>query len=428
MRKVPLILAGVTAAASFFAIVPVGAAGASAGASWPNGPRDDGGQGASQSYGFEVRDLAEDRGISVEEAATRLRWQAAFSRLRDQLPRELGSAFAGFWVDPTDGDRLKLAYVQGTDDAVRGRGQRRLEEAGISRVTDVLTLSHSYTALQNIVDALRSDATEANRDSVAPIAISLKEVANRVELLVPPEGKWTPAQRAFIERERDSGRTTVVTEDLTFVDEACNTGGVLSCDPPLRGGTHWQTAVKVCTVGFYAKSRSDGAQFFLTAGHCSAGGVGAWGFNANGSRRDFGIVHNSRDDSSGDHPIVRVGSTGWNSRLWVAVLDRVDTNENFEYSILGDGQAGMSTRVCYTGAQSRNSDCGEVTDNNLVINGATFMRANYCGTTGGDSGSPIFSNSTAWGMHQGSYAECDKVFQPVRASENALNVDVVFGL
>lgn len=186
-------------------------------------------------------------------------------------------------------------------------------------------------------------------------------------------------------------------------EEACDFTGNIECDPPLRGSV-WISgpAARVCSAGFNAVSRSDLKPYVLTAGHCDRGS-GNWITDfANDDDHIIEPFHNSRNDFETDVGILRVNNPdGW-AFGWPLIT--VDPTGGFaaeeNYTIDRVVNPGLLDRVCTTMGNSARTNCGNVTDT-YVTGGGTgglFEVNNLC-TEGGDSGSPYFSNHTAYGVH-----------------------------
>lgn len=86
----------------------------------------------------EVRYLAEQQGVSPDEAAERIRWQSEAMQLRGHLGAALPHVSVVLLVDPQDGDRLKLHLDEPSDEDL-AVVRAHLEARGILGVTDITT-------------------------------------------------------------------------------------------------------------------------------------------------------------------------------------------------------------------------------------------------------------------------------------------------
>ncbi|MGW4214457.1 S1 family peptidase [Lentzea sp. NPDC004789] len=182
--------------------------------------------------------------------------------------------------------------------------------------------------------------------------------------------------------------------------------------PFISGGEAIQTSGAGCSLGFNVKDAS-GKDFFLTAGHCTNIGS-AWSASGRyiGPRtgssfpgNDYGIV---RYDSS----IARSGAVG-------------------SQDITKAANPSVGARACRRGATT-GIHCGTVTGVNATVNYAAgsvhgMIKTNICAEPG-DSGGPLYSGSTAYGLTSGGSGNCrsggETFFQPVVEALNRYQVHV----
>jgi streptogrisin C len=225
----------------------------------------------------EAEQLAQRRGLSLEEAARRLDRQQRAHALDDELRAALGGGYGGMWIDQADGGRLKIGVVSGTG-AVRDRVARH----GLAGVTDLVTVRHRLDHLEQAAEGIGKALVGSNRDASWPLRSGMATDRNAVELALPEGRPLTAAQRTFVERLRrrygDAVWLTTYRHQGRFA--SCNPP---NCDPPLRGGVHMYVSGfpdTNCTAGFMAKGRTTTShRYVLTAAHCvlrQAGGKGAW--------------------------------------------------------------------------------------------------------------------------------------------------------
>jgi hypothetical protein len=287
------------------------------------------------------------------------------------------------------------------------------------------------------------------------ISASLDERANVIRLTLRDAEDSLPWQVDFAEAVEalelphivvDRASSFAVTTSCTFP----------YCDPPLRAGVRLNSSDS-CSSGFLARSRSDNVLYVVTAGHCEyVVGLyyGVWGGNwttrqpRNGATNHIvGPVHSWTYSASGDSGIIRVvNPTGWNARAWAYVhastpqvqpppplLPIGGTTYQPEYPILADANAMQGQRVCRSGGSSL-TECGYVSstsswhsDSALGVTVYGLLRVSgFCHMTGGDSGGPVYSSNTAWGIVMGraSGSGCPGWVEPIRRVESARNVDV----
>jgi hypothetical protein len=386
--------------------------------------------------------LATDRNITLAEAEERLRWQRHTGDLEARLRASLGAArFGGLWIDPNDGDRLKVGIV-GAANTDHTTVATAATAEGVAASVDMVGVRYSEARLAVAYDWISERLVSVNKKAPWPIELAHSVRGNRLRLELPRQGRLTSRQQALIGevRSRYGDLLRTAKYDRRLVLNACV---FAYCEPPLRAnivvhspsGENWS-----CTGGFLGRSQSDNKLYMFFVGHCAwAYGTGIWWtrFYLNGARHDLGPVHNGYWGPSGDMAIIRItNEAGWRPRAWVRVTASPDTTQDFEYSITGDGHRSEGKRICKAGA-SGGTDCGMVTDLGVTKTGCIesvtgaircetmsgLGRASYC-STGGDSGAPVFADHTAFGLHVGSAGTCDSVYQGINGAENLMRVNV----
>jgi streptogrisin D len=186
--------------------------------------------------------------------------------------------------------------------------------------------------------------------------------------------------------------------------------GVLSTT--ISGGDAIYTSGSRCSLGFNVRSGS--TNYFLTAGHCTAGGA-TW---TNGS-----ATLGTRAGSSfpgNDYGIVRYTNTS---------ITKSGTVGSQEISSAGTPAVGatVTRRGSTTGIRS-----GRVTALNSTVNYAEgsvsgLIRTTVCAQPG-DSGGPLYAGTTALGLTSGGSGNCSTggttYFQPVTEALNVYGVQV----
>lgn len=382
-----------------------------------------------------VTTLAKDLGIPIEEAQRRIGWQEPAIEMGNELSVSLGEQFGGLWFDEADGGRVKIGIVGGGLSRAATYARASISQRGLSRVSDLVPMQHSYAQLERDSAWLGSAISTANRAGEAELSSAMQVDRNRLVLRLPAGASLTATQQATVEavKARLGSRLMVETWSGTSVaPQACAwRSGSFNCDPPLRGGvrTYINTSRPWCTTAFNARSNSDGAWYVMTAGHCGAVGTEFRAFQPRtGNYHVIGDVHNRSVSNNDDYAIIRINRpAGWNPRNWVYVHPSADTVRDPDYTITGTSTSPVGTRVCISGATS-GTDCGRVVELNWNGTGG-FARAQYC-SDGGDSGGAIYSSHRARGIHVGVVAGHDgdcfnALFQGVNEAANELNVHVV---
>ena len=406
-----------------------------------SGPGADAARDMSQEPGAAdpaVLDLAKDRGVSLPEAYRRIGWQRQSHVLDEDLRVALGSRYGGLWIGRTD-DRIKVGLVGAATD-LRSYTVRR----GVADATDTVPVRYSAAFLEAASDWLGARVVLVNQGAPWPMGSGLLlDDRNVVELLVPPAGRMTAAQRALVyaAKRRYGGALQLSPSDWPVVGAACS---FPNCDAPLRGGIRINAPISpfFCTSGFIARSKVDSTMYLITAGHCPfGGGLGDWtAFQPKtGQQHVIGRPWNHKWDSTGDMAIIRINnpavSTGWNPKPWVYVRASATTVEDPDYYVSDDGGQGMGERICTTGAKT-GTRCGTVTGLNLTraytvlgtkVTVEHLGGADICGDEG-DSGGPMFDGHVAYGILVAVRpVVCGAFYQGVSAIERDMNVNIVHG-
>ncbi len=307
-----------------------------------------------------------------------------------------------------------------------------------------MPVRYSYASLVAANASLGTAIARANRGTAQGLGAALLVDRNQVELLLPLGQRLTPTQQTLVDAAKQHlglalalgwwqgqiRRNTCAFSSKGSVD-------TFDCDPPLRGGVglyHNVSSGKIlCTAAFYAKSRSDGKPFIMTAGHCGVSGTGWSAFQPrDGTFHVVGPMHHSKDAGNDDYGIIAINNpSGWNPQPWVYVHASSSTTKNESYPINGDATSPVGTRVCMSGTISKTS-CAPVEKVGIGATGADplgLAQADLCAVKG-DSGSPIYSSKLARGILKGQVTgtpHCqDALFQGIREAEKELNVNVVF--
>jgi streptogrisin C len=382
-----------------------------------------------------VTTLAHDRDISIREAQRRIGWQDPAYHLGLELQQALGDRFGGLWIDEADGGRIKVGIVGGDATGASTLIQRRK----LAAVTDLVPVRYSYRHLEAADAWLATEIAKANRGAARRLETSILVDKNAVELKVPRGQRLSAAQQSVVNKaSRRLGAARVLgswpgrlpTDTCTWIQFSIFPP-TFTCDPSLRGGlgmfAFLPNEIRLCTNAFYAKSKSDGKPFVMTAGHCGGEGT-VWKIYLpkDGSFHTVGAVHNQTYSDNNDYGIITINNpSGWSPKPWVYVHASSTTVENPSYTIHSVSGSSIGMRVCLSGAVT-GTDCGDVTE--LGIGGpGGYAQANYC-RNDGDSGGPIYSSGAARGIHHGpGDATCTGRYQGVIEAANALNVSVVVG-
>ena len=300
-----------------------------------------------------------------------------------------------------------------------------------------LGVSYSLKELHSLNNLLSAQLPRVNRGSTAPINLGEKTNLNYLEMTVPQTNLLTARQKAFTNYVGNnfSRLVRVYTGSQPPVILPCSQ---FFCNPPLRAGILSYNQLNGCTGGFLASSNRDGKIYQFTAGHCR----GAINYNwltefTNATVHTIGPTHNYVFSSAGDIGIVRVlNPSGWNPKPWLTLRNSRGTITREDYPIRQSLDGLVGARVCVTGAAGHATSCGLIQQTNVTI---TYLHPQVtvrglfqfsaC-VAAGDSGAPIFSYGTAYGIVSGgtipgSGSGCVSFGEPIATAEKLMNVNTL---
>ncbi|MEU3900548.1 S1 family peptidase [Streptomyces sp. NPDC045251] len=300
------------------------------------------------------------------------------------------------------------------------RIKRTTPRSGITRRTRLIAVSTGIVAAAAI-------AIPSANASEAPVAFSAAELSGAsaavLEADVPGTAWAVDSKSGQVLLTIDS---TVSQAELAKIKkEAGDKAGALKIERTpgtfnklIQGGDAIYASSWRCSLGFNVRS-SSGAQYFLTAGHCTDG-AGTWYANS-GRSTVLGSTAGSSFPGN-DYGIVRYtnGSVSKPGTANGVDITRAAT-PSVGTTVIRDGST--------TGTHS-----GRVTALNATVNygGGDIVRGliqtTVCAEPG-DSGGPLYgSNGTAYGLTSGGSGNCrtggTTFFQPVTEALNAYGVSV----
>lgn len=360
-----------------------------------------------------ITSLAEDEGVSIEEARRRIRLQDTAEPVVPIVAEQLSDRFGGAWFDDNTG-RLKIGVVDSDEAPVSPRSITAIRSATIEADTDVVSVRHSAAELDAVIEALAADWQVINADAPSHVGMMIDPTTNSVTLSIP-EGPLTPEQTGFVEAAQQTYGSMIVLQHIQGdgIGRLEHCSGV-NCDPPLRGGTRLVffppgEDFTTCTLGFIARAKGDPRWFGITAGHC----LGGKAEHYTASKGGITVGRTYKKAAKGDSGLVTIDSPStWNPKPWVLVKKSANTTENESYPIKKAGTALVGTRVCKTGTTTKTT-CGKVTGYNVFFRGqGGYVQTTTCSDYG-DSGAPVFAGNTAYGVHVGSAGGCSAFFDPI---------------
>ncbi|GHI96539.1 S1 family peptidase [Streptomyces olivaceus] len=299
------------------------------------------------------------------------------------------------------------------------RIKRTTPRSGITRRTRLIAVSTGLVAAAAVAipsaNAASTPATfsaaELSSASGAVLQADVPGTAWAVDsesgqVLVTVDSTVSQAEIAKIKEQQAGDKSDALTIKRT--------PGVLN--KLIQGGDAIYASSWRCSLGFNVRS-SSGAEYFVTAGHCTDG-AGAWRSSSGGT-----VIGQTAGSSfpGNDYGIVQY--TGSVSRPGTA--NGVD--------ITGAATPSVGTTVIRDGSTT-GTHSGRVTALNATVNyGGGDIVSGLIQTTvcaePGDSGGPLYgSNGTAYGLTSGGSGNCSSggttFFQPVTEALSAYGVNV----
>lgn len=328
--------------------------------------------------------MAEQEGITLDEAVERYAWHAPFSELVHSIRKAYPADFAGARIESdgnpwiafrSDVPKSAREHIVAASDDVLGTRTRQIdvvENRGFSEAElDSRLVKAHYAAFDQ-------------KQLVANASSGYDSVTGEIIVEIEPVSTLDPA-------ERDNLVATVMSADklafenvtLRVVDEVRggDTGTVY-----IYGGS----ALTTCTSGFAASK--NGTRGMTTAGHCS------------NTQSDGGIVlnhHISYEGEWGDFQWMWADTDGSGNSVWESDNFYAGPYEADNRDLLGQGFPTEGQRLCRNG-KATGKRCDDVYQlNHCYWNRChlTLMEHNYA--SGGDSGGPWFYSRLGYGIHSG---------------------------
>lgn len=354
----------------------------------PAGPQD----GAPPPAGDQVVALQRDLGLTSGQVSTRLAKEAWATDTTGWMRGELGTAFAGAWLDAeardltigvTNREAAAMVRAAGATPRLVGRSEADLDrlkqrlDAGSAGAGGSVTGWHVDVAANALVVTVRQHGESA---------------ASR---LIASSGVPRSAVRVVVADDAPAPLFDVRGGDAFSINR--------------RGR---------CSVGFSVRGG------FVTAGHCGQAGSATAGFN-NVAQGTIRVSSFPRDDFA----MVQVNQD-WTPRAVVATVrvgdrqpgDRGQRNRPaaVNVAVAGSREAPVGASVCRTGSTT-GTRCGVIQARNAtvrypqgVVTGLT--RTSACAEPG-DSGGPFLSGNQAQGLTSGGSGNCrtggTTFFQPI---------------
>lgn len=333
--------------------------------------------------------MQRDFDLTADQARDRLVREDVAMRTAGKLEEQLGSSFAGSWLD--DHQRLVVAVTDDRDAAkVRALGAQ-------PSVVD-----HNQAQLDRTKAALDRSATP---DAAEVTGWYVDTVDNTVVVQAAPGAR--AAAEAFV-------RTSGVNPSEVQVEVTEETPRLLY---DVRGGDAYYPGGSRCSVGFSVNGG------FVTAGHCGGSGTSTAGYN----QVNQGVVQDASFPGD-DYGYVSVNSD-WTP---TPLVNRYSGDQTV--TVEGGQEAPINASVCRSGSTT-GWHCGEIQAKNQTVNyqqGSVhgLTRTNVCAEPG-DSGGSFISGQQAQGVTSGGSGNCSvggtTYFQPVQEILQEYGLTLVTG-
>ncbi|MFD0314038.1 S1 family peptidase [Streptomyces flavalbus] len=299
------------------------------------------------------------------------------------------------------------------------RIERTTPRSGISRRFRLIAVATGLVAAAAVAvpSANASDATTFS-------ATQLSKASDAVLQADVPGTAW--AVDAKTDRVLVTVDSTVSQAEIAKIKEqaGANAGAITIKRTPgkfnklIKGGDAIYASSWRCSLGFNVRT-SSGADYFLTAGHCTDG-AGTWYANS-GRTTVLGSTAGSSFPGN-DYGIVRYTNTSITKSGTAGSVD-----------ITSAATPAVGTTVIRTGSTT-GTHSGRVTALNATVNYGGgdivygLIQTTVCAEPG-DSGGPLYgSNGTAYGLTSGGSGNCSSggttFFQPVTEALSAYGVSV----
>ncbi len=408
--------------------------------------------------------------IETEAARKDVDLQDHAAILDSQLSQQLGSNYTGEWFDPS----TKLIKIGLTSEGYEQTVVQDLDALGLADNAEIVTESASWGQLVAAEEAMSASLGTLVSEGLVVLGIEPALDAATIEkansLTAPQTKKVTEAVEAATVPVHV---TEAATPSVAAAASACGSG---VCDKPLRGGVAIEAEAEKtlwnCTSGFVARSISDNKPYVLTAGHCikDAGVGNTWWSKMHEplTKHNIGKAHSYFFGSSqsvpggtsekGDAGLVAIESTSfWANPLEPLVIvygsGEAGTTLNERYGIIGTKynpkestprlqfvvcSGGWGANLNNEGAYRQEEACGITQGfvSEVHYKGSETVhnleKVNVCNSHvhelvlgAGSSGSPVYKNHFAYGVHSGYKGTCVFLYEGINTAESVLHVHIL---
>lgn len=341
--------------------------------------------------------FAKERGISVGEATSQLRRQAALTRFIERLKQRHPDKFSFVAVE---GDQIKVGLTDPSIDL------QSMLPAGLANVAAVKAVYSEQGAAAELEDLKRQLAATGLKD----VTVGVNPGTGRVEFL-------TRKDRAALEEALRSGKVKTDQEHVVVDDEITVTAS-------LDAGKAWNSDDSICyqycggTTGFSLISTAGTTRYVSTAGH------------VDNSRARY-HTSNTSTYSSGGTSLGGVTDIRAATRLDIQYAPPSNATDNFPNPYFWDGSTYVTVtnytyptqgvEFCKYGRKT-GKDCGIHDTTTMYANsnwGVSYLRKILNNGSGsgfndlGDSGGPVYYGNWALGWVHGRDSSYNLLYTPV---------------
>ena len=413
IKRIVLSIVAVLAVVGIIAAVPLGDR---SGDVAPSGQSRTDDSGISSAELEDLRAVAVQLGITLEEATERYAWNDDFALAASQISEAFPESFAGAAIVGDDSAWVAFAgqVPDGASEMIDGFGGTHSDISVEKRVDLGFTEVELKTAIEAIHYAVFKTA-EALDSSTSFDYAAGKITTNVVLEDTASDSVIDDLQAIAADKLTESTRASIVNSITTSV--------VRSDDPVLGGkdddSKHLGGEIidPVCSSGFVTVS-SSGVRGISTAGHCSD------------SQTDDGVGLTFEGDLVGPHGDFQwhSGPLGVPNEFYAGSSSSTETDQRSVLYVQGPS---VGQLLCQNG-RTTYKHCERVRKLN-VCNGdpcnLVEMEARHA--AGGDSGGPVYWGNTAYGLHQGwkydpIYPFDRDLFSRADRIDNALGISIAY--
>jgi alpha-lytic endopeptidase len=316
--------------------------------------------------------MRRDLGLDAQQAAQYVRTERAAIALAPRLEADLGTAYAGSWLERDNNGQFRL--VAATTDVASATKARALG-------AEVRVVRHSIAQLNAAKSKL--DALSKQRRPTADIHSWYTDPKSNLLVI---EGELTAGKAAL-----DFATASGIDPSLVTFRKS---NGKPTLSSIVGGERYNMPGGRACSIGFPVTRGADTG--FATAGHCGTVGTTTTGTN--------GVVQGvfeAREHPNRDSAWVRITNPG----AW-PLINSVNNYAGGSVAIAGQIQAPIGAAVCRSGLNT-GYRCGTITAHDTTVfysAGPVYglSRSTACAGAGDSGGSVITPGGQAQGVHSGS--------------------------